>query len=158
MLKLNLNRAVLTCCSAAALLVTQATRADDDFAPVKERIAKALQETNVPSISVAVVRDGKIVWEEGFGWADRENRVQASEHTLYSVASVSKPITATGLMVLVERKQIDLDKPINDYLGNAKLVARVGDAAGATVRRVANHSSGLPLHYQFFYADQSYHP
>ncbi|HEY2893467.1 MAG TPA: serine hydrolase domain-containing protein, partial [Pirellulales bacterium] len=135
MLKLKSNRALLTSFIAASLLATQATRADDDFAPVKQRIAKALHDTNVPSVSVAVVRDGKIVWEEGFGWADRENRVQASEHTLYSVASVSKPITATGLMVLVERKQIDLDKPINDYLGSAKLVARVGDAAGATVRR-----------------------
>src|SRR4051812_48118587 len=100
MLKLKPNRALFTCSITAALFVTQRTRADDNFAPVKERIAKALQETNVPSISVAVVRDGKIVWEEGFGWADRENRVQASEHTLYSVASVSKPITATGLMVL----------------------------------------------------------
>jgi CubicO group peptidase (beta-lactamase class C family) len=158
MFNLKSDRARLAWFIAAALLVAQGTRADDDFAPVKQRIGKAIHDSNVPAISVAVVRDGKIVWEEGFGWADRENRVPASEHTLYSVASVSKPITATGLMVLVERKQIDLDRPVNDYLGSAKLVARVGDAAGATVRRVANHSSGLPLHYQFFYADQSYHP
>jgi CubicO group peptidase (beta-lactamase class C family) len=133
-------------------------RADDPFEPVRKRIAKALVDTNVPSVAVAVVRDGQIVWEQGFGWADRENRVAASEHTLYSVASVSKPITATGLMVLKERKLIDLDKPINDYLGEAKLRARVGDANDATVRRVANHTSGLPLHYQFFYADESYRP
>lgn len=158
MLELKSNRALVTCFIAAALLATQPSRADDDFAPVKQRISKDLHDSNVPSISVAVARDGKIVWEEGFGWADRENRVQASEHTLYSVASVSKPITATGLMVLVERKKVDLDKPINDYLPSAKLVARVGDAPDATVRRVANHSSGLPLHYQFFYADQAFHP
>jgi CubicO group peptidase (beta-lactamase class C family) len=88
--------------------------------------------------------------------ADRENRTSASEHTLYSVASVSKPVAATGLMVLKERKLIELDKPINDYLGDAKLRARVGDAAQATVRRVANHTAGLPLHYQFFYADEAY--
>ena len=130
----------------------------DSFDPVRERIAKGLVDTNLPSIAVAVARDGQIIWEQGFGWADRENRVPASEHTLYSIASVSKPITATGLMVFKERKKIDLDKPINDYLGDAKLQARVGDAAAATVRRVANHTSGLPLHYQFFYADEAYKP
>jgi CubicO group peptidase (beta-lactamase class C family) len=130
----------------------------DEFDPVRQRIIPALRGTNLPSIAVAVARDGKIVWEQGFGWADRENRVAASEHTLYSVASVSKPLTATGLMVLVERGLVDLDKPVNEYLGEAKLRARVGNADDATVRRVANHTSGLPLHYQFFYADEAYRP
>lgn len=133
-------------------------RGDDPFEPVRQQIAKLLVDENVPSVAVAVARDGKIIWEQGFGWADRENRVPASEHTLYSVASVSKPIAATGLMVLKDRKLIDLDKPANDYLGEAKLRARVGNAAEATVRRVANHTSGLPLHYQFFYAGEAYHP
>jgi CubicO group peptidase (beta-lactamase class C family) len=57
-------------------------------------------ERNVPSVAVAVARDGRIVWEEGFGWADRERRIPATPHTTYSIASVSKPFTATGLMVL----------------------------------------------------------
>jgi CubicO group peptidase (beta-lactamase class C family) len=107
---------------------------------------------------VAVARDGKIIWEEGFGWADRERRIAATEHTLYSLASISKPFSATALMTLVQAGKIDLDKPINEYLGNARLRARVGKAEEATVRRVANHSSGLPLHYQFFYADEPFRP
>ena len=53
------------------------------------------------------------------------------------------------------RQKLELDKPANDYLGEAKLQARVGSAAEATLRRVANHTSGLPLHYQFFYADET---
>ena len=108
---------------AAILLSHQPARGQEteQFEPVRQRIAKALADTNVPSIAVAVARDGKIIWEQGFGWADRENRVPASEHTLYSLASISKPITATGLMVLKERGKIDLDKPVNDYLGEAKL-------------------------------------
>lgn len=130
--------------------------ANDPFEQVREMIRKALVEEQVPSIAVGVARNGKIIWEEGFGWADRENRLAATEHTMYSLASVSKPLTATGLMVLVERKQIDLDRPVNDYLGDAKLKAWVGNASDATVRRVANHSAGLPLHYQFFYEDEPY--
>jgi CubicO group peptidase (beta-lactamase class C family) len=61
-------------------------------------------------------------------------------------------------MILVERGLIDLDRPVNDYLGDAKLQAWVGDAAGATVRRVASHTAGLPLHSQHFYDDESHRP
>jgi CubicO group peptidase (beta-lactamase class C family) len=61
-------------------------------------------------------------------------------------------------MVLREQGKIDLDCPINEYMGEAKLRARVGDARDATVRRVANHTAGLPLHFQFFFADEPYRP
>ena len=127
------------------------------FEPIRAMIRRELVERVLPSLAVGVAREGTIVWEEGFGWADRERRVEATPHTLYSLASISKPITATGLMVLVERGLIDLDNPIDDYLGDAKINARTGKAAEATVRRVANHTAGLPLHYQFFYADEPYH-
>ncbi len=124
------------------------------FETVSASIRRQLVETGTPSLAVAAARDGKILWEEGFGWADKENRVPATAHTPYSLASISKPITATGVMLLRQSGRIDLDQPINRYLGTAKLTAKTGDAAQATVRRVANHTSGLPLHYQFFYADE----
>jgi CubicO group peptidase (beta-lactamase class C family) len=128
--------------------------ATDKFEPARNLIRQQLVQNHVPSIAVAVAQHGHIIWEEGFGWANREQRIPATEHTMYSLASISKPFTATGLMTLVEAGKIDLDRPINDYLGDAKLIARVGDAKDATVRRVANHTSGLPLHYHFFYPDE----
>jgi CubicO group peptidase (beta-lactamase class C family) len=128
------------------------------FDRVRERIRAQLLEQALPSLAVAVARDGVVLWEEGFGWADRANRIPATPHTLYSLASISKPITTTGLMILHERSLFDLDRPIDEYLGDAKLTARVGSAADATVRRVANHTAGLPMHYQFFYADQPHRP
>ncbi|MBL9199878.1 MAG: beta-lactamase family protein, partial [Opitutaceae bacterium] len=120
----------------------------------RELIRKEIAEHALPSAAVAVVSGGTIEWAEGFGWADREKRVPATEHTPYSLASISKPITATALMVLVQAGKIGLDRPIDDYLGGARITARLGEAAQATVRRVANHSSGLPLHYQFFFVDE----
>jgi hypothetical protein len=57
-------------------------------------------------------------------------------------------------MILKERGQVDLDGPINDYLGEVQIKARVGNAAEATVHRVATHLGGLPGHFQFFYADE----
>jgi hypothetical protein len=61
-------------------------------------------------------------------------------------------------MILVERGLIDLDSPVNDYLGETQLQAWVGDAAEATVRRVASHTAGLPLHSQHFYDGEPHRP
>ena len=60
-------------------------------------------------------------------------------------------------MILAELNQIDLDRPINYYLP-VGITSRAGDVALATVRRVADHTAGLPLHYQFFYEDEPYSP
>jgi CubicO group peptidase (beta-lactamase class C family) len=130
--------------------------AADQFDSTRAFIRQRLTETSTPSLAVAVARDGKIIWQEGFGWADREKLIPANENTMYSLASVSKPITATGLMILVQNGKVALDKPINDYLGLSKIRADIGNAADATVRRVANHTSGLPVHAQFFYADEPF--
>lgn len=126
----------------------------DQFDTIREEIQRRMVQQSVPSVSVAVAHGDRILWEEGFGWADRENRRRATSHTPYTLGSISKPITATALMVLVERKRLALDKPINDYLGDAKLRARVGDAGQATLRRVAQHTAGLPGYYETFYPDE----
>ena len=118
---------------------------------VRARIRFLVDSSKVPSISLAVARDGRIVWEESFGYADLERQIKATPATLYSMASISKPIAATGIMKLVEQGRIDLDRPANDYLGNGKITGLAGDAAGATVRRLLSHTAGLPLHYRFFY-------
>jgi len=123
-----------------------------ELEPVRTHIRQLVEDGSVPSMAIAVTRDGTIVWEEGFGYADSKGELEATEHIPYALASISKPLTATGLMLLVERGLVDLDAPVNDYLGEAQLVARVGDVDGATVRRVAGHTSGLPLHSQHYYA------
>jgi len=134
----------------------QQPRTVDQWSSVRDTIRAVMARTDVPSVSVAVARGGRIVWEEAFGWADREKMLRATPNTMYSLASISKPFTATALMTLVERGKIDLDHPANEYLGNGKLTGLAGDANGATVRRVMSHTAGLPLHYRFYYADESY--
>jgi CubicO group peptidase (beta-lactamase class C family) len=73
------------------------------FDRVREFIKQQLSERRLPSVAVAVARDGQIIWEEAFGWADSEKRIPATPHTMHSLASISKPFTATGLMILKER-------------------------------------------------------
>jgi CubicO group peptidase (beta-lactamase class C family) len=135
--------------------VAQQTPTPDRWQPARDAAQRLIKERGVAGLAVAVAKDGKIIWEEGFGWANREKMIPATPNTLFSLASISKPLTATGLMILVERGQIKLDQPANDYLGISKLTGLAGDASGATVRRVLGHMAGLPLHYQFFYADEA---
>jgi CubicO group peptidase (beta-lactamase class C family) len=129
---------------------------DDRFRAVRSLICEQMTKYELPSVSVSITEHGHIVWEKGFGYADKENLLLATSNTMYRVASITKPFTATGLMQLVERGAIDLDHPVNDYLGSEGLVARVGDIRAATVRRIANHTSGLPQHWQFFFSNDQY--
>jgi hypothetical protein len=114
-----------------------------DFSNVRRFIQEQLMAKSIPSMAVAVARNGTILWEEAFGWADRENRVPATEHTMYYTASVTKSFTETAIMILHERKKLDVDRPVNDYLGTAKLTSTAFNPAAATIRRVATHMAGL---------------
>jgi CubicO group peptidase (beta-lactamase class C family) len=133
---------------------TTATVPNPTFDRVRATILEAVTSGEIPSMSVAVAKDGQVIWEESFGWANREAMIPATPHTMYSMASISKPITTTGLMVLVERGDVDLDAPVNRYIAPAKLTAFEGDASAATVTHILNHTSGLPTHYSVFYLDE----
>ncbi|HEX7778169.1 MAG TPA: serine hydrolase domain-containing protein [Vicinamibacterales bacterium] len=151
-------RGILPVLLLVVVLAAPDSVATDRWDSIRAQIRQTMAGANLPSISVAVAHGGKIIWEESFGWADRDKKIAATPQTMYSLASISKPITATGLMALVERGAIDLDKPANDYLGTGKLTGLAGDATGATVRRVLSHTAGLPLHYQFYYSTNDYRP
>lgn len=133
-----------------------AERQENRFAEAESRMEKAVASPQVPSLSVAVARGGKIVWEKAVGFADIEKGLTATPATAYSLASISKPITATALMILVERGLVELDKPANQYLGKASLHSYSHNADKATVLRLLNHTSGLVTHWHFFYSDDPY--
>ncbi len=141
-------------CASLAILISLPAFAADRFDQLRDSIRSQMIKQQAPSITVGVAKDGKVIWEESFGWADRERLIPATPNTMYSLASISKTMTGTALMTLVKAGKVDLDRPINDYLKDAKIQARIGDANDATVRRVANHTSGLPEHYQNFYENE----
>ncbi len=145
-------RAILLGISGAAMAY-QAAFADipEPFQAVRAVIEEQVAGGNAASVAVVVIKGDETLWAEGFGLADRRTGTRATPDTIYRLASISKPITATGLMILVERGRIDLDAPANRYLPGPKLRAPLGQADAMTVRRLANHTSGLPVHYNFFY-------
>lgn len=122
--------------------------AEPDFSTARKLIRDRMAAESMPSFSVAVAQRGRILWMESFGWSDRENKVSATPHTPYYLASVTKSITATAIMVLNERGQLSIDRPINTYLGPARLSSPLWNVDEATVRRVATHSAGLTTFVQ----------
>lgn len=135
---------------------TNAISVPDELQEMRELVLELKASEELPSLAVGVARDGEIIWQEGFGQADREKRVETTPNTMYSTASISKPFTATAIKLLAERGEIDLDAPANEYLTGAKLHSPVYDADEVTVRMLLDHTGGLPLHYQFFYEDEEF--
>ena len=82
----------------------------------REIILDRMEEQRVPGLSIAVAVGGKIVWTEGFGWADLENRVPVWPATKFRTASISKSLTAGAIGKLLEEGQLDLDAPVQRYV------------------------------------------
>jgi len=137
---------------------TAPPRSPERFAKVRAMILEALQKGGAPSISIAAAENGTVVWEESFGYADKEKRIPATPDSIYALASISKSFTGTGLMVLAERKLVDLDRPVNDYLDEAKLTVYAGDARQVTLRRVLYLEAGMPMHWNIYDASEAARP
>ena len=82
----------------------------------RELILDRMEEQTVPGLSVAVGVSGEIVWAEGFGWADLENRVPVWPSTKFRIASISKSLTAGAVGKLLEEGKLDLDAPVQEYV------------------------------------------
>ena len=96
-------------------------RERQDFGPVRDRILQAIAKGSATGVAVAVAYGGRIVWEEGFGWANRETGVKVTPRTPFSLASITKSFTATTVMTLVAEGKVSLDEPANKYLSKSKI-------------------------------------
>jgi len=117
-------------------------------------ITKKIREKEIPSVAVAVIKNGMIVYEKAFGFSDVENKIQATIHTPYQLASASKPITATGLMILHEKELIDIDEPVTLYMGDLALKKANDNYKTPTVRQVLNHTAGLDTYFKLQFSDE----
>lgn len=108
---------IVALCSAAAshCLAQDSKLAPGKRAQIEAAVMKFMASTHAPGVAVAVVENSDYEWAHGFGLADLENNVPASEHTLFRLASISKPLTATAALQLWERGKLDLDAPVQKY-------------------------------------------
>jgi CubicO group peptidase (beta-lactamase class C family)/D-alanyl-D-alanine dipeptidase len=116
-----------------------------DYAKVAETLSRLIQnemqDKKLPAFSIALVDDQKVIWAQGFGYADPDKKTVATAETVYRIGSVSKLFTDIGVMQLVERGQLDLDAPLQKYLPDFHPHNPFGTPI--TLRQLMSHRSGL---------------
>ena len=122
-----------------------------DYAYAKRYISwlveKGMKKHKVKGLSIALVDDQRVVWAEGFGYADEDRGIPATPDTVYPVGSISKVFTATAAMQLAEQGKLDIDAPLERYLPEFSMKTRYSDAPPITPRNIMTHHSGLPANY-----------
>ena len=118
------TRIFLSAVIAAALLMNgqrtarsaqNPTASEARFAQLEQRLEAVRQQLKIPAISCAIVKDQKVVWAKGFGYADLENKIPATEHTSYHLASLTKTFASTILMQLIQDGKVNVEDPVTKY-------------------------------------------
>jgi len=134
---------------------------DARFAKIDRRMNKLVEEEKWNGGSGLIFKDGKEIYYNGWGYADRENKNPVKRDTIFRIYSMSKPITSVAVMQLVEQGKIDLDKPVSTYLpelADLKVLEKTKDGKedfkevkpkrAITTRDLLRHTAGLT--YGFF--------
>ena len=116
---------------------------EEDAAKVDNFLRTFKAYYQVPGLSAALVKDGKVVYHRTMGVRDTRTGQPVVEKTRFEAASITKPVFAFAVMALAERGQIDLDKPLFEYLP-FEHIANDPRSKKMTARMVLSHQSGLP--------------
>jgi CubicO group peptidase (beta-lactamase class C family) len=112
------------------------------IADLESYVPEYMSQQDIPGVAIALVHDGEIVWVEGFGSANSITRKPVTPRTLFEVASNSKAMTGYVALRLVDRGELSLDTPLNDYLSEPWLPDSEHRKT-ITLRHVLSHTSGL---------------
>jgi CubicO group peptidase (beta-lactamase class C family) len=141
---------------------------DADIGALARRLDSLRRAARIPGLSVALVESGRVVLSRGFGFANLEHGIPASDTTPYNIASVSKPLSAVVALRLVELGRLDLDRRMTSFSGFAEFCQEVhadggiffGDydcsAPALTLRRVLSMTSNGVPGTRFWYNPPSY--
>ena len=113
----------------------------------KLNLEKRMKETAIQGLSIAVIRDYKIEWAKGYGWADVEEKRKVTTDTRFQAASISKSINSMGVLKLVEMGKLDPEADINNYLTNWKFpYDSISKNKKISVNNLLSHTAGLDIH------------
>ncbi|PWU16795.1 MAG: serine hydrolase [Verrucomicrobia bacterium] len=114
------------------------TFAAPDLTQQLNALFQEYDQPNSPGASVAVVRDGKVVFSRGYGLANVEEKIRCATKTNFRLASVTKQFTAMSILILADRKKLSLDEPLTDFFPEFPEYGR-----SIKVRHLLSHTSGL---------------
>ena len=113
----------------------------------KLNIEKRMKETAIQGLSIAVIRNYKIEWAKGYGWADLEEKRKVTTDTRFQAASISKSINSMGVLKLVEMGKLDPEADINNYLTGWKFpYDTVSKNKKISAYNLLSHTAGLDIH------------
>ncbi len=124
-----------------ALLVGLAAPMSSKADQIADYIAAQMQRLHIPGVSLAIVRDGRVIKAQGYGFANLELKARATKETVYEIGSNTKQFTAAAIMMLVEEGKIHLDDSITKYFPEAPEAWR-----SITIRHLLTHTSGIQNH------------
>jgi CubicO group peptidase (beta-lactamase class C family) len=110
---------------------------------LRQRIARVLEEEQVPGVGIALVAHGETLWAGGVGLADVERRTPVGADTLFRVGSITKSVVSLGILKLVEQGRIDLDARVADLAPELTLGNRWAAQAPITVAQLLEHTAGF---------------
>lgn len=124
----------------------------DKYSPVTKKLVERVANGDAPGFAVAVVRNGKIEWEQGAGWADKEAGIAITSGTPIALASISKSLTAAAIDVLASKGRLDTGDPVSKYLGKGWAASSGTDTI--TISQLLKQTSGIPHLFQYEYPDE----
>lgn len=132
-------------CSAGAQLFAQPkdrTPWTSLLAELEKQIPVLMADANTPGLSIAIIRDAKVLWRRGFGVRDTASREPVDDDTTFEAASVSKTVFAYAVLKLCEKGILDLDRPLTQYTSERYLK---GDPRLdlITARHCLSHTTGF---------------
>jgi CubicO group peptidase (beta-lactamase class C family) len=131
-------------------LFAEKKASSDDFKGFPGFVESMLKDWDVPGTAIVVVKDGKIVFAEGFGYRNVEKKLKVTPDTLFAIGSCTKAFTAAALGILVDEGKLEWEKPVRDYLPTFKLQDNFASEQ-MTAMDLVTHRSGLPRHDPIWY-------
>lgn len=119
-----------------------------EYGELKEQVTMLIKEkmrkSKITGLSIALVDGREVVWSEGFGYADLENKVAATAETTYPICSITKLFTGTAVMQLVDQGKLDIGKSVQEFIPEFSIKTRFPNAEPVSLRSLMTHHSGLP--------------
>ena len=113
----------------------------------KMNIEERMKATDTKGLSVAVIRNYKVEWTEGYGWADVEEKRMVNTETRFQAASISKSLNSMGLLKLVQMGKLDPEADINNYLNTWKFpYDSISKNKKISIYNLLSHTAGLDIH------------
>lgn len=139
---------ILSTCLVGSSVIAKPNFEED----VDAMVMQAMQDWGVPGLGLAIIKDGKIIIQKGYGFRDIGKKLPVNKDTLFVGASTSKAFTAFGIGLLVDSGELNWDTPVDRYISGFEM-ADSDISSQVTPRDMLSHRTGLPRHDYVWYAN-----